>query len=164
MKLGMKHLAPYLPYVLKGKFILDIDLVSGLNNEYDLVEPQNGNAVELKDFAPILRPLSDLNKEISFNGKKIIPFIEMAKIECGDTDDAEISYEIEEDDYTLFLEYLPSWFSLNYYKNSKKLARWDDGEGIEPCSNETLMKLYEYHFDMFGLIEKGLAIDINTLK
>jgi len=24
-------------------------------------------------------------------------------------------------------------------------------------------KLYEFHFDVFGLIEKGLAIDINTL-
>ena len=25
-------------------------------------------------------------------------------------------------------------------------------------------KLFEWHFDIFGLIEKGLAIDINTLS
>lgn len=27
-----------------------------------------------------------------------------------------------------------------------------------------MQKLIEWHFDVFGLIEKGLAIDINTLK
>ena len=27
-----------------------------------------------------------------------------------------------------------------------------------------LSHLFEWHFDVFGLIEKGLAIDINTLK
>ena len=76
MKLEMKHLAPYLPYVLKGKFILEIDNVSGLNNEYDLVEPQNGNPVELKDFAPILRPLSDLDdsqlKSFNLDRKSVV--------------------------------------------------------------------------------------------
>jgi hypothetical protein len=29
---------------------------------------------------------------------------------------------------------------------------------------EDVLKLLEWHFDIFGLIEKGLAIDINTLK
>lgn len=30
-------------------------------------------------------------------------------------------------------------------------------------SYEYMVKLFEWHFDVFGLIEKGLAIDINTL-
>ena len=29
---------------------------------------------------------------------------------------------------------------------------------------QLFQKLYEWHFDIFGLIEKGEAIDINTLK
>lgn len=37
------------------------------------------------------------------------------------------------------------------------------------CSNgdgtySDMEKLFENHFDVFGLIEKGLAIDLNTIK
>jgi hypothetical protein len=28
---------------------------------------------------------------------------------------------------------------------------------------EDIVKLFEWHFDVFGLIDAGLAIDINTL-
>ena len=30
--------------------------------------------------------------------------------------------------------------------------------------HKVISKLFEWHFDVFGLIEKGLAIDINTIK
>jgi hypothetical protein len=30
--------------------------------------------------------------------------------------------------------------------------------------HQDVQKLFEWHFDVFGLISKGLAIDINTLK
>lgn len=35
--------------------------------------------------------------------------------------------------------------------------------GIEELKLSVYEKLLEWHFDIFGLIEKGLAIDINTL-
>lgn len=35
--------------------------------------------------------------------------------------------------------------------------------GIESCSPDDYQLLLKNHFDVFGLIEKGLAIDINTL-
>ena len=31
------------------------------------------------------------------------------------------------------------------------------------CDYSTVQKMLEWHFDVFGLIEKGLAIDINTI-
>lgn len=36
--------------------------------------------------------------------------------------------------------------------------------GHESCKYSTVKKLLEYHFDIFGLIEKGLAVDINSIK
>ena len=33
-----------------------------------------------------------------------------------------------------------------------------------PMTYYTLLKLLEWHIDVFGLIDEGLAIDINTLK
>ena len=35
--------------------------------------------------------------------------------------------------------------------------------GITKLDYESIQELFKEHFDVFGLIEKGLAIDINTL-
>ena len=37
-------------------------------------------------------------------------------------------------------------------------------EIITPISYERHFQLCKWHFDVFGLIEKGLAIDYNTVK
>ncbi len=34
---------------------------------------------------------------------------------------------------------------------------------MKNCPYEVMEKLLSWHFDVFSLIEKGLAIDINTL-
>lgn len=89
MKLEIKHLAPYLPYELKcyqsGEYVkgtennekpkpnlytitgittdcTGIIRVEAIDNEYFL-QPH------IEDVFPILRPLSDLNKEITINGE-----------------------------------------------------------------------------------------------
>ena len=47
---------------------------------------------------------------------------------------------------------------------------WEDEIGSDygnqsiPFDYQEMCKLLEWHFDIFGLIEKGLAIDINTLN
>jgi hypothetical protein len=128
MKLELKHLAPYLPYGLKFydnnikecSTLFSIDF----NDKYfscladDNYEVYNSDEY---DYKPILRPLSDLTKEIEVNGKKFIP--------------------IQETDIDI-----P--FTSNYYF----LVAYGDVE-----------KLLQFHFDVFGLIEKELAIDINSL-
>ena len=35
---------------------------------------------------------------------------------------------------------------------------------VSACTSGLMSLLLEDHFDVFGLIDKGLAIDINTLK
>lgn len=60
MKLELKHIAPYLPYELKGVFTIynTEQTVRSLGIIYINRE------LEYRHFKPILRPLSDLTKEI----------------------------------------------------------------------------------------------------
>jgi hypothetical protein len=84
---------------------------------------------------PILRPLSDLTKPIIINGTRHLHMQEIM---------------------TLF------------EKHSAVLAKGcKDMPDLIPAllsSNDIFQKLLQYHFDVFNLIEKGLAIDYNTIK
>ena len=77
---------------------------------------------------PILRPLSDLTKPITVDGKEFVPMEQF-------------------DSYNILmlkkmLDYKIHTFNLLY---------------------RVIVKLYKWHFDIHGLIEKGEAIDINKL-
>jgi hypothetical protein len=131
MKLELKHLAPYLPYGLK------ID-TSKLENGYSIMtmcDKGGLSNIEIGDVMdeypytkPILRPLSDLTKEIEVNGEKFVPI-----------------EEIKESQHHLFF-------------------REDIENPLEGVQYSEIQKLFEWHFDVFGLIEAGLAIDVNALS
>jgi hypothetical protein len=157
MKLELKHLAAYLPYGLKlyiecnsefdtngfdhefdenPIFIDGIREMTGINYENSFLpdcimfkevtktNQSRDGYVQIENVKPILRPLSDLDKEITHDGKTFNPkfVIDMA---------------------------FPS-----------------ERMGLNPAtwSHRVVTKLQEWHFDVFGLIDNGLAIDINTLK
>jgi hypothetical protein len=131
-KLTIKELAPYLPYGLKSA-CLNVA-------QYGLTKPlikeiEASNILTLIDYdptyKPLLRPLSDLTKEIEHNGEKFVPILEYEGRYIGD--------RIEECIYASI--------------SDLKFAQW-----------HVIEQLLEWHFDIFGLIEKDLAIDINTLK
>lgn len=76
----IKHLASYLPYELN---FIDIST----NEKYELINLAARkdtifiNGVNLtRDLKLILRPLSDLTKEIEVNGEKFIPYEKMYSI------------------------------------------------------------------------------------
>lgn len=147
MQLELKHLAAYLPYGLK--LISESEHESSEPNIYDLnsidvgVKMVNfgwGAAKELTEIKPILRPLSDLTKEIEVNGKKIITAHELVKISDG---------WISDD------ENFSQWI-YNYFNDISKYPKY-----IHDLLTECLLK---NHFDIFNLIPNGLAIDINTLN
>lgn len=146
MKLELKHLSPYLPYGLKiqGKKHRDkyqekpIYTLNGLaiqlcgNPQYEFA-----NEDELffamandKEWKPVLRPLSDLTKEIEHNGENFFPLCES---------------------------------KIGIYYSEYPMEFVNEAENMV-LSYELTKKLFEWHFDVFGLIEKGLAIDINTLN
>ncbi len=144
MKLELKHLAPYLPYGLKlivggnkanvaymsTKRIAFI-YTSGIGEVNKLAWGHASGKVK-----PILRPLSDLTKEIEHNGEKFVP---------------------------------EEWFIKEIQRHSVK-ALFDimHSSGLEAAILSAdyfvIQKLFEWHFDVFGLIPEGLAIDMNTLK
>lgn len=153
-KLELKHLASYLPHQLKGyttdkQYTQSIENKTGELTQIDTIDESlvitTGSGYYIcgiEEFKPILRTLTELTKEIEVNGEKFIP---INKIKKEDSD----FYLVEDDDY-IIREKKPmgGWAG---YMNTNSLPFW--------LTN----LLFEWHFDVFGLIEKGLAIDINTL-
>ncbi len=137
-KLELKHLAGYLPFgvlVTKEDWDNYLKMVVEHKDIYDL---------EIKDVLrfqakPILRPLSDLKKEIEVNGEKFVPMGMLCSIEVS-----------EEEAFKLYGKIPEIW----KYISETKTRYWYFWQ---------VQKLFEWHFDVYGLIEKGLAIDVNTL-
>lgn len=173
-ELELKHLAGYLPYGLKWHLPLTseryesilenecygiIELAWAIENNYPNAEdylkmtfsqPNPFIAIEdnelfigqmkcslgweeddvyLKEMKPILRPLSDLTKEIEVNGEKFVPYKKMH----------------------LVLSYVEEFLNEDLWIGQE----WDF---------ERVELLMQWHFDIYGLIESGIAIDINALN
>ena len=132
-KLELRHLAPYLPYGLKIQMNDgDIFTLYGIKGKNRMIYIElHGESVEdLTTGKPILRPLSDLTKEI----EHIKDINELCNGDCE------------------------SWNDINYRVFTKSRAR---------VSGNTVIQVYTYliskHYDLFGLIDKNLAININKL-
>jgi len=100
----------------------------------------------LHQITPYKRLLSDLTKEIEVNRENIKPLILLNEQFRGMSKDL-VPYLYGNE--TLELD-----ITTENYSQTIDLF---DGYLIT-------QKLFEWHFDVFGLIEKGLAIDINTLN
>ena len=135
-KLELKDLAPYLPYELK---------VLCENQVYLMTIGNLKNYLEGRfNIKPILRPLNDLAKEIEVSGEKFIA------TELLDSDEYPVDFFID----TKY-EYMIDW--IESYRNQKDYQLIFLPFGL-------INQLIEWHFDVFGLIPAGLAIDINTLE
>lgn len=143
-QLTIKELAPYLPYGLKYKG--EYGGVSKLR-KLEYCRPYDKESGEFRDeigvdgyliqyIKPILHPLSDLTKEIEHNGEKFVPS------------------EWLEDKY----------YTLDFGFQCERLLEEDGENWINQSDYMLVQHLFEWHFDVFGLIEQGLAIDINTLN
>jgi len=144
-QLELKHLAPYLPYKLKIKYFdRNVVMNAGTGSSTNwigitaLIQRQ-----DKKNCLPILRPLSDLTKEIEHNGERFVPVDKIMKI---------------------FSEYM----GAHIHRQGLLVA---DLTTISNPPTETLRtyliqfipkfvleKLFEWYFDVFGLIGAGLAI------
>ena len=154
-KLELKHLAPYLPYGLK------IKLHNGNITTFQSISVSGfTNGISwMKECKPILRPLSDLTKEIEYNGERFIPMGKLHYKYCltpsgKRTTKAKYEYVVDNNFIATYYgggnygNYGIKVYTLNYQLNSYRVMNW----------------LFKWHFDVFGLIDKGLAIDINNLK
>ena len=140
MKLELKHLASYLPYELKG-FCTDdlqgVEIMNGLQKISDscIEVISDKEPMDLVYFKPILFPLSSLTKEITINGETFVP-IDFINKNIRKVVDiylvvGEINIDIETDNYSQIINLIDGY--------------------------EIMQKLIEWKFDVFRLIELGLA-------
>lgn len=164
-KLELKHLAAYLPYKTK---------VQRNNFEKSIIELtiENLQMILSNSDKLVLRPLSDLTKEIEVNSARFIPMLKLAEI--GITDNEGITFLCENNFISNFgfarygIKILVH-NELNYFNfMTEEISFYYENQHGQHDSIDNqyqlFQKLLEWHFDIFGLIEKGLAVDYNTIN
>ena len=174
MKLEIKHLAPYLPYRLK------VNVSNNVNFEHNLIlnEHNIGNVINSITIGhivkPVLRSLSDLTKEIEHDGHMFVPIKYLFELSgmldyimIPDDDYATDSkFHVDDDSsYNFIFIYEDVEHCFGYLKNNPSFSLYIDDVPDDVYNQLILFEaLFEMHFDVFHLIDQGLAIDINTLK
>lgn len=109
------------------------------------------------EFKLCLRSLSDLTKEIEHNGEKFVPIPKLAEIAFSNCD--------TENDWKLHNDVAVSSAGLSFgYEEVRKFYVSDSDFNMYYSEYDLMQKLLEWHFDIFGGIGSGWAIDINTLE
>jgi len=135
MKLQPHHIAPYLPFELKiiGNTHGYVKTLSGLHNEDVYVTEQNNTRYGAwADLTDIKLILRplDLTKPITVDGIEIFPIVEILH------------------QYNSLLAGGEPYTEKDLSKNPMYWEYW------------AVEKLFEWHFDVFGLIEQGLAVEL----
>jgi hypothetical protein len=104
-------------------------------------------------FRPYLLPLSSLTKEITQNGETFVPWQRLFKntsepiireyIAGENQLTICVTYKLQGEVFTEFIVNRNEFYEVNYH---------------------VVESLFEWHFDVHGLIENNLAIDASTLK
>lgn len=140
----LHQIVPYLPYGLNIKILnhkcdyvgIEYAKANGfyfIAGSLHITYEGGSTGKDISVFKPILRPISDILILINHNGKKI----------C-------------------LVEWLEEFYcTLDLHQQAIRLT--NDIRWVNQCDYMLIMHLIEYHFDVFGLIDAGLAIDINTV-
>ena len=138
MELELKYIAPYLPYGLKiqgqtNKEVAELTAIKDGGVQINDNKITYGWWSDFFDIKLILHPLSDITKEIEVNGEKFVP----------------IDFLVDKMKLTIG--------GLSKFGITKRILN-------EPFTIDywAFEKLLSWHFDVFSLINDGLAIDINT--
>ena len=153
-KLELKDIAGYLPYGLMGIFrnmnepVFYTTGIKSFNGRLEVTINE--------DTKPILRPLSDLYKTITHNGKEIVPIVELAKIAIGSN-----KTSFNTGDEVVCVE----GFVFFYHKNGFNI-RLVLGESEVSVHNQYQLFDYlnELKIDYRGLIDAGLAVSVYDLE
>lgn len=141
MELKIEHLAPYLPYGISLQFVIREEIVrtgvmSRLLNYSHETHPvrvaiDNYDSEHIWMFKPILKPLSDLEKDV----------VVATNLE-----------EVYDVSYNAVLHGVITFVSH------------EDPFDLEHLPLGAFTLLVKNHYDVFGLIEKNLAVNFNTIE
>lgn len=160
MKLELKHIVVYLPY--------SVSTVTGVLT-CSIIDRRIKNKT-LQLIRMHLRPLSDLTKEIEYNGEKFIPLFELFKliheyhlVDFRIENESEISYQVDNGwNHVMSLNNIG--LDFGYDQLEQRFHLMYDFNCYDFNYIEMHEKLLEWHFDVFGLIDNDLAIDINKAR
>lgn len=135
MELEVKHLAPYLPYGLKLQYVVR-EKVEKTGIMKSIIHNED-------ETHPTKVSIEWCDSEHIWMFKPILrPLKEIQNV-------------------------IESFDGIEYYGSNYEKGRKIDGfsfGGISKLELSDYQKLMSMHFDVFGLIEEGLAVDINTLS
>jgi len=140
-----QFMAMSLPYDLKGidgngdiAMLMALDKRGYFCTDLDLEDDEEEMHVLEGNFKLILHPLSDLTKPIEHNGEKFVPITKILEQSCFDTS------------------------KMTYKEQCSYVKGFIDP--VELIVLQDALLLIECHFDIARLIEKGEAIDVNTIE
>ena len=118
------------------------------------------NFIKEEGHKLVLRPLSDLTKEIEHKGEAFVPIVELAKIAFTNS---RYSFKLSDGvDKFVWIDD-GDWNNFQFYFDGVNFHY--DGYGrFIPNQLHLFQKLIEWHFDLAYLVSKGEAIDVNTLE
>lgn len=153
-KLELKDLAPYYAYELlfmsKYKTIHKL----GIHNEMRGKGIESRTIDQCLEMKPLLRPMSDLTKEITHNGETFIPIVRLLRMKFPD--------EPLIGRYSI-IKVSKSGYPRAYFEfMATKDIRIYPFELFD-APYWIIQKLQEWHFDTEKLIERGLAINLNEV-
>lgn len=123
------------------------------------------HGIELCNYRPVLRPMSDLTKEITHRGEKFVPLVELAKIALRDAIAKryynDVDFVIKNDYVEIHGHYKFRYTHRGSFEMCRTISDFDELTCLHQC--EIFDKLDAWMFDYRGLISAGLAIDVNTL-
>ena len=161
-KLELKDIAGYLPYRLHCINcddiieIIEFDNVGNLMRGIDLQdEAEDDEWVASQQYKSILRPLSDLYRTITHDGKEIVPIVDLAKISFPNC-------EWEKDKNIDSAKSKNGIFFYDCYKGFYYRYKC----GISDVYNQYQLfdYLHELKIDYRGLIDAGLAVSVYDLE
>lgn len=174
-----KYVSPYLPYKANCVWTREDDkqeIESTLTiSDYEFLIKKNSAKL-------VLRSLLDIAEEMEFNGEKITPIIELAKIsgfhykfgEIVNENDTIVLYSKPVKHPSANSPLIKHFFEIDLdncdFDWGFVFFDKDDKKEVEtvffPIRNqvELINKLLEWNFDIFNLIPKGLAFPYNKSK
>ena len=137
----LENICSYLPYGLKWHEKINNHSRTGDVTIENLKGFINGEYISKIALYPM-----DLTKPIQVDGKEIYPVVELAK-----------------------QEYRECYFGSNESYSQFEMCEIELSiigicSDIETITLPMAIWLFRHKFDVFGLIEKGLAVDVNTLE
>ena len=171
-KLTLADIAGYIPYRLYAKdagwyfqtMPGIINHVMGIRSPAFQVEGHEDKLIVLENLKPVLRPLSDLYRTITHNGKELVPIVELCETALQSTVD---NYELKKDNLYIYIaDRLSYEFCFSKERGSFEFVYIGKVNNLLKVNHQNLLfdYLHELKIDYRDLIEAKLAVSCCDLK